>query len=156
MAEALRNNIIFDVSMKDVDLNTAYVPIPITSGINAYIPEKQIKSLINIINTKNTFIFTLKFKDTISFTVTKRNTSMGTIGSDFVSTNHCQHGSTILYYSIVELENETQIETENIIVPRNLNSIFDEINIIPSNLFSPTNITSHDNDNEEPYYPSSP
>ena len=109
LQDALRDNIRFDVSMRDINLIDAFVPVISTKyGEIYYISELQMKTLIDVVKSHNTYIFTLEFEDTINFTVTKRNTTLGTIGSDFVSTNHCQYGSSISYWTIVELNNDLE------------------------------------------------
>ena len=99
----------YDVSMRDIDVSIAYIPFTYGfdggTAVVGYITEPNMRRILRISQqTDGIRLFNLKFNDTISHTVCKRNTNQGTIIPDFVSTNHCQMGSTIMIFDVVDLD----------------------------------------------------
>ena len=104
-----------DISINDVDISTAYIPftygIDGTTTINGYLPEWQIKRILTQTDSELvTRIYDLVFVDTISHTASKFNTSAGTENPNYVSTNHCQAGSSIIIFKVVEFGDQAPEE----------------------------------------------
>ena len=101
----------YDVSMTDIDETVAYIPFTYgydgTTAIVGYITEPNMRRILRISQqTDGTRLFNLKFNDTISHTVCKRNTTQGTWGFSDISTNHCQMGSSIMVFDVVDLDTD--------------------------------------------------
>jgi hypothetical protein len=98
-----------DIPINNVDLSTAYIPftygIDGNTVINGYLREWEVKLILEETNSGNvTKMYDLVFVDTISHTASKFNTSEGIEGPNYVSTNHCQAGSSIITYKVVEFD----------------------------------------------------
>lgn len=95
-----------DVAMTSIDFSVEYIPfsygIDGTTSLNGYLPRYEVERMLSQVGDGTSKLFTLVFRDTISHTVSKNNTSRGTEGADFVSTNHCQAGSTIMVFQVKE------------------------------------------------------
>jgi hypothetical protein len=95
-----------DVSMTSIDFSVEYIPfsygIDGTTVMNGYLPRTEVERMLSQVGDGTSKLFTLVFRDTISHTVSKNNTSRGTEGADFVSTNHCQAGSAIMVFQVKE------------------------------------------------------
>ena len=106
-----------DVAMTSIDFSVEYIPfsygIDGTTSLNGYLPRYEVERMLSQVEDGellNAFygtddtskLFTLVFRDTISHTVSKNNTTRGTEGADFVSTNHCQAGSAIMVFQVKE------------------------------------------------------
>jgi hypothetical protein len=94
-----------DIGINNVDLSISYIQftygVDTNSAITGYLPESQVKSIIQETNDGNvTKIYDLVFVDTISHTASKLNTPTGTEPPNYISTNHCQAGSSILVYKV--------------------------------------------------------
>ena len=95
-----------DVAMSSIDFSVEYIPfsygIDGTTVMNGYLPRYEVERILSQVDDGTSKLFTIVFRDTISHTVSKNNTSRGTEGTDFVSTNHCQAGSTIMVFQVKE------------------------------------------------------
>ena len=95
-----------DVAMTSIDFSVEYIPfsygIDGTTVMNGYLPRYEVERILSQVGDGTSKLFTLVFRDTISHTVSKNNTSRGTEGADFVSTNHCQAGSAIMVFQVKE------------------------------------------------------
>ena len=96
-----------DVTMTDIDYSVEYIPfsygIDGTTSMNGYLPRDQVERMMTVVETgSGVRLFTLEFLDTIPHTVSKNNTQMGREEANFVSTNHCQAGSTIMVFRVKE------------------------------------------------------
>ena len=105
----------FDFSMRDTDYSVEYIPFSYSPArdeiANGYLPRSEVERIVSIIklsdNLNEAKLFTIKFVDVISHTVSKNNTDMGTAEFDLVSTNHCQSGSAILTFQVKEFAETT-------------------------------------------------
>jgi len=98
-----------DLIPSEVVLDTTYIMFSYPSPddhdlpITGYLPESQMRRIINMTRDGGaTSIFTIRFVDTIPWTISKRNTVNGTEDANYVSENHCQHGSTIQIFTVKE------------------------------------------------------
>ena len=96
-----------DVTMTDIDYSVEYIPfsygIDGTTSMNGYLPRDQVERMMTVVETgSNVRLFTLEFSDTIPHTVSKNNTTRGREQENFISTNHCQAGSTIMVFRVKE------------------------------------------------------
>ena len=95
-----------DVAMTSIDFSVEYIPfsygIDGTTSLNGYLPRYEVERILSQVGDGTSKLFTIVFRDTISHSVSKHNTSRGTEGANFVSTNHCQAGSTIMVFQVKE------------------------------------------------------
>lgn len=95
-----------DVAMTSIDFSVEYIPfsygIDGITVMNGYLPRYEVERILSQVGDGTSKLFTIVFRDTISHTVSKNNTSRGTEGADFVSTNHCQAGSAIMVFQVKE------------------------------------------------------
>lgn len=76
-----------------------YVGIPInTDGMLAYVDAGQIHTLLNMVVDRGVQIFHFKDWRTITHSISHRNTDY--FNADWVSANHCQHGSALMLYTV--------------------------------------------------------
>lgn len=106
--ENIPSGVAIDVAMRDIDFNNEYIPFAYgfdgTTVMNGYITRNEVNWMLSSLGGMGTKLFTLKFKDTITHTVSKNNTNRGTQPRDFVSTNHCQSGSAIIVFEVNEYD----------------------------------------------------
>ena len=114
--ENIPSGVAIDVPMRDIDFNNEYIPFAYgfdgTTVMNGYITRNEVNWMMeSFLGGMGTKLFTLKFKDTITHTVSKNNTGRGTQPRDFVGTNHCQSGSAIMVFEVNEyIGNHVNIE----------------------------------------------
>lgn len=135
------------LSMDSMDLSREYIPFTYDfDGIypaNGYILRSQIEEIINRSEqTQDTLLFTLEFLDTISVTVSKNNTILGTELQDAESNAHCQSGTSIIIYNVIELPKpepinyikksliDIIIEDRNSTIDRNFSILYEKIHEI--------------------------
>jgi hypothetical protein len=105
--DELDENTSYDVPLTDIDLSIAYIPFTYAfdgdTAVLGYITEPNMRRILTISQqTDGIRLFNLEFNDTISHTACKRNTDARTIEQDFISTNHCQMGSTIMVFDVLD------------------------------------------------------
>ena len=113
--ENIPDGVAIDLPMRDIDFNNEYIPFAYgfdgTTVMNGYITRNEVDWILSSLGLVSTRLFTLKFKNTITHTVSKNNTDRGTQGRDFVSTNHCQAGSAIMVFEVREyIEGDLRVE----------------------------------------------
>jgi hypothetical protein len=110
--ENIPDGVAIDLPMRDIDFNKEYIPFAYgfdgTTVMNGYITRNEVEWILSSLDSSSTRLFTLRFKDTITHTVSKNNTDRGTQGRDVVSTNHCQAGSAIMVFEVTEYSDVTQ------------------------------------------------
>ena len=115
--ENIPDGVAIDLPMRDIDFNNEYIPFAYgfdgTTVMNGYITRDEVDWILSSLGLVSTRLFTLKFKNTITHTVSKNNTDRGTQGRDFVSTNHCQAGSAIMVFEVREY-NEGDLRVEDL------------------------------------------
>ena len=109
--DTLPSGIRYDISMRDsIDRSVKYVPFTYgfagNSPMKGYLTDKDIQKLLLIIQNRSTPVVSVKFKNTIPFTVDLQladhifgdgeNLQEATLGA-----NHCQHGSTIMLFELI-------------------------------------------------------
>ena len=109
IAEAQDSGIPFDLPQDSFDANRPYVPV--TLGMdgnqprNGFLLESEVKRLINLYrhyDLNASRLFTLTHKGTIPFTIS-RKLAQGGGAEDYLGASHCQYGSTIDVYAVLEL-----------------------------------------------------
>ena len=95
-----------DVAMTSIDFSVEYIPfsygIDGITVMNGYLPRYEVERILSQVGDGTSKLFTIVFRDTISHTVSKNNTSRGTESANFVSTNHCQAGSAVMVFQVKE------------------------------------------------------
>ena len=107
----------YDIPITRANVDTQIAYMPIIYGFESdgyrvkvlYISDRSVTRIINESRSLGARIFSLTFDDAIYHTISKRNDPNRTEGQWYRGNNHCQSGSNIMVYKVVEFEDDDRM-----------------------------------------------